>query len=114
MGKEGGVKPNLARYFSCTDRGASPSSSSGSKLNTAIVPSEDTAYSVNPSRDLRQNETIIKRRSQNNYQDRSIICRSNTSFATTMGRADLVCHTETERSSAPNATTEQMFDATTG
>ena len=48
------------------------------------------------------------------HQLRSIICLSNTSFATISGRADLVCHTETERSSAPSATTEQIFDVATG
>jgi hypothetical protein len=30
-----------------------PSNSAGSKLNTAIVPSEDAAYKVIPSQDLR-------------------------------------------------------------
>ena len=42
-----------------------------------------------------------------------MIWRSKTSFATTSGRADFVCQTETERSSAPSAATEQMFEATT-
>ena len=48
------------------------------------------------------------------HQLKSIICLSNTSFATTNGLADLVCHTDTERSSAPKATTEQMLEAMTG
>lgn len=43
-----------------------------------------------------------------------MICLSNTSFATTIGRAVFVCQTDTERSSAPSATTEQIFDETTG
>lgn len=30
------------------------------------------------------------------------------------GLADLVCHTDTERSSAPSATTEQILDVATG
>lgn len=48
------------------------------------------------------------------YQLKSMIWRSNTSFATINGRADLVCQTDTEQSSAPRATTEQMFEVTTG
>lgn len=47
-------------------------------------------------------------------QLKSIICRSNTSFATMRGRADFVCHTDTDLSSAPRATTEQMLDVATG
>lgn len=42
------------------------------------------------------------------------MCRSNTSFATIRGRADFVCQTDTDLSSAPNATTEQIFDVEIG
>lgn len=94
-----------------------PSSSSMSKLKTAIVPSDDTAYRVRPSVDLRREdseESINFGRLMVPHQLKSIIWRSNTSFATMRGRADFVCHTDTERSSAPSATTEQIFDATTG
>lgn len=48
------------------------------------------------------------------HQLRSMICRSKTSFATISGRADFVCQIETERSSAPRATTEQMLEVSTG
>lgn len=40
--------------------------------------------------------------------------RSNTDFATMSGRADFVCQMDTERSSAPSATTEQMFAVAMG
>jgi hypothetical protein len=43
-----------------------------------------------------------------------MICLSKTSFATISGLADFVCQTETDRSSAPNATTEHMFEVATG
>ena len=52
LGNGGGTKPNFLRYASWAETGAMPSSSSASKLKTAIVPSEDTAYSVRPSVDL--------------------------------------------------------------
>jgi hypothetical protein len=48
------------------------------------------------------------------YQLRSMICLSKTSLATMSGLADFVCQTETDRSSAPSATTEQMLDVETG
>lgn len=48
------------------------------------------------------------------YQLKSIICLSKTSRATMRGRADLVCHTDTDLSSAPRATTEQMLEVATG
>ena len=48
------------------------------------------------------------------HQLRSMICLSKTSLATMSGRADFVCQTETDRSSAPNATTEQMFEVEMG
>src|SRR6266403_553396 len=95
--------------------GAIPSSSSGSKQNAASVPSEDTAYNVKPSQDLstinaRHGNTMLKI----SHQLRSIICLSKTSLATIIGLADFVCHMDTERSSAPRATTEQMLDVATG
>jgi len=48
------------------------------------------------------------------YQLKSIICLSKTSFATIRGLADFVCQTETDRSSAPNATTEHILEVATG
>ncbi len=48
------------------------------------------------------------------YQLKSMIWRSKTSFATISGRADFVCHTDTERSSASSATPEHILDSTTG
>jgi hypothetical protein len=110
-----GTKPNFWRYCSCAECGAIPSSSSGSKLKTPRVPSEDAAYNVNPSQDLRKRwawEYCLF--GYETYQLKSIICLSNTSFATMRGRADFVCHTDTDLSSAPNATTEQIFDVATG
>ena len=58
--------------------------------------------------DLWENENNIS------HQLRSMICLSNTSLATMSGRADFVCHTDTDLSSAPNATTEQMFEVEMG
>lgn len=113
-GSGGGTKPNFWRYCSWAECGARPSSSAGSKLKTANVPSEETAYSVSPSYDLEANVRKWKKIDHaETYQLRSMIWRSKTSFATINGRADLVCHTETDRSSAPRATTEQIFEVTT-
>lgn len=42
-GVGGGTKPNLCKYCCWAEWGAIPSNSSGSKLKTAIVPSEDAA-----------------------------------------------------------------------
>ena len=53
-GRGGATKPNFFRYCSCAVVGAMPSSSAGSKLKVAIVPSDDTAYRVRPSVDLEQ------------------------------------------------------------
>lgn len=52
-GKGGAVNPNRLRYCSWAEEGAMPSNSLTSKLNTAMVPSDETAYSVRPSVDLR-------------------------------------------------------------
>jgi hypothetical protein len=43
-----------------------------------------------------------------------MICLSKTSLATIIGLADFVCQMDTDRSSAPRATTEQMLDVATG
>lgn len=48
------------------------------------------------------------------YQLKSMICLSKTSLATINGRGAFVCQTDTARSSAPRATTEQIFGAVTG
>lgn len=46
------ANPKRFRYCSWADWGAIPSISAESKLNTAMVPSDETAYSVRPSVDL--------------------------------------------------------------
>src|SRR5712671_1001385 len=43
-----------------------------------------------------------------------MICLSKTSLATIIGLADFVCQIDTERSSAPRATTEQILEVATG
>ena len=48
------------------------------------------------------------------HQLRSKICLSKASLATMRGLADFVCQMDTDLSSAPRATTEQMFDVATG
>lgn len=94
--------------------GAIPSSSSASKQNAASVPSEDTAYNVKPSQDLSTINATVIQCLKFSHQLRSMICLSKTSLATIIGLADFVCQMETERSSAPSATTEQMLDVATG
>lgn len=91
-----------------------PSSSSASKQNAASVPSEDTAYRVKPSQDLSIVITKAIYVGHSSHQLRSIICLSKTSLATIIGLADFVCQMDTERSSAPRATTEQMLEVATG
>ena len=60
VGNGGGVNPNFVRYSSCAAGGAMPSNSDGVKLKTAIVPSDETAYKVRPSEDLRGDEYIYR------------------------------------------------------
>src|SRR5260221_3477711 len=93
-----------------------PSNSAESNLNTAIVPSEDAAYSVRPSNDLGTIFIMILcvRMGWSTNQLRSIICLSKTSLATIKGLAHFVCQIDTDLSPAPNATTEHMLDVATG
>ena len=80
------------------------------------MPSDDAAYNVNPSQDLNIRSITAggKAKMTATHQLRSMICLSKTSLATMSGRADFVCQTDTDLSSAPNATTEQMFEVEMG
>ena len=78
------------------------------------MPSDDAAYNVNPSQDLVIRSIMWESEDDGTHQLRSMICLSKTSLATMSGRADFVCQTDTDLSSAPNATTEQMFEVDMG